>query len=177
MSNLANRFPQKEELYYIYSVACFLVYTWAIFVFLYFLPGLILNTSQADLFAVFCYGSTIVQLDVLLFTLLAILVILILPPKYTQNKKVAIGAIVVFILFFATLILQALYNIYSPGLTIEILAFLFLMALSGFTVFATIQSESINHTISKIAKRLSLVTFIYVPLWLVSLVVVVIRNL
>ena len=86
MDRLRNILPPWREIFLVYSMVNFLVFSWAIFIFLYYLSSWILFLPLLELLVVFSYGTLVVLVDIILILVLTLMLAMLLPGKLMRDQ-------------------------------------------------------------------------------------------
>jgi hypothetical protein len=177
MQLLSRRLPARRDVGYAYGGVIFLIYTWALRGFFYQLSSLILYHPAGEIFAIFCYMMALALLESLTVLAGLLLLAVILPRAWFARgfaykgflTALVSGAGAVALERFLTRGLTQISYLYI-GLALCLLVLL--------VVFLVIERfPRIQRILADLVDRLNLFTYIYLPLGILSLVVVLIRNL
>lgn len=97
---LKNRFPIFSEIFTVYSVIVFFWYSWAMLVFLYNLPSLMLSASLDEILSYFAYGMVFVFLDTVLVLAILLGVTGLAPSSLLKDDFIAGGSVLAILFFF-----------------------------------------------------------------------------
>jgi len=179
---LKSRLPSPQEILPVFSTIVFFVFTWALYrmfyqvpAWLYFLSllNILILTAYVLAFALFESGVMLVFLLFLSF---------VFPARLYKDKFVAqSAALVALVSIGAVLVQRKIGSIYQMVLWKLIAYPLFFLV--GVVLFIAVTSFVFDRFswfprfIASIADRLTIFSYVYVPLSLISLAVVIIRNL
>jgi len=176
---ILEKIPQVKEIAPVYAVSVAILYTWALLHFFWRLPSWMLFSSMSDLTVIFFYMVTINFLESILLLFPPLVLSVVLPRKWFYDKFISrgISLIISILLFFIFLNnrIQAdspfpleLVRLRSlPFILMVILAFAFLMDQIGF----------LRKILMELADRLVVFLYISIPVSIVALLVVLIRNI
>lgn len=175
---LANRFPKPQEIISVYAVGVAILYTFTLFAaFNDFSRNWVLYLSITDILSIFAYMITGAFFESLLVITALLFVGFILPPKILQGRFILYGVIMI-VTFLGSLTLRdgTLVGI-SDILKNSRMVFTS-FAVSTF-VFAALGEffTGIRKIIELIADRCVILLYVYMPLSLISVIVIVFRNI
>lgn len=153
------------------GVIAFIVYSWSILEFLKNLPAWIKFLSPGEIFIVFSYVMFGDLIESAVFLVLIMFVSMILPMKLLRDEFALRGSIIAFaVLGSIVLYWVCLY----PGNLILSLMIIVLSMTFFFVVAKKI--KIINRGVTWFSERLSVFLYLYIPISLISILVVIIRN-
>ena len=178
MDKLKKFLPPWREIFLVYSIVNFLVFSWAIFIFLYYLSGWILFLSLLDLLVVFSYGTLVVFIDIMLIMSLTLTLVILLPAKIMREKFVPVGGMFATIFFLWTVILQVGFEEIVELEQHQFILLVCTIVLSIFiSLYAAHRVRFVATAVEGFSKRAGIFTALYAPWCFISLVVVIIRNM
>lgn len=180
MAILKDRLPQQREILYVFGGVVFLVYSWAVRGFLYQVASLRLYHTLGEIFAVFSYLMAFALIESLLIMSGLIMMGFVLPGSWFKEGFAYKG----FITILVTGIAMVQLNRYLFSLNYEIPPLGVIYLGSGITLVLLLSLIWVFHRVSKLQKvlvtlqeRLQIFIYLYVPLGILGLTVVVLRNL
>ena len=182
---ILHRLPSQSEILQVSSVVLFAVFGWSIRGFLYKIPSFTLYFGLASNLAILCYMLAFALLESALVMAFLLLLSVVLPQRVFRQGFAYKAFIIVLVATAASIAFEAWYRIdffkdMMAGLTYPIPPFLIGFAASilvlaalfwAFHVWPRLQRYAIT-----LMQQLSIFAYIYVPLGLLGLVVVLIRN-
>jgi hypothetical protein len=184
--SMRSRLPEKRATLEVLSVVLFAVFGWSIRGFLYKIPSFTLYFGFGANLAILCYMLAFALLESLLVTGLLAGLATLLPSRFLKEGFAWKGFVIVLVAAIAMIVFEGWYRIdffkdimagdrssiapFIVGLLVSI------VALVGLLLLVRSQPR-LQRVVMYIAEQLSIFTYIYVPLGLIGLVVVVIRNL
>jgi len=153
------------------------IHTWSIWQFLYRLPSFLMYLDLLNLLAVFAYYMAFAFLESILLLVLLGTVAIILPKQwYAANFDAVSLPIVLGLTVSAAMYQKRMGNAYSGidsilswfGFTL--LAVLFLALVFGYF-------RGIRNISGKVMERISIMSYLYIPVGIISLLAVIYRNL
>lgn len=180
MSIFRERLPQRWEILYVYGGVVFVIYSWAIRGFLYQLSSLRLYHNLGEIFGVFSYLMAFALLESLVIMSGLIVVGFILPGKWFREGfaykgflTTLVAGIVMIKLHFYLFSLN--YTI-PPGNVIYLgTGIAIVVLISLLLVFQNF--PQLQRFLLAFQERLQVFLYIYIPLGIVGLAIVVLRNL
>ncbi len=174
---LHSRLPAQGDILQAAGGGFFLIFTWALRGFLYQLSSLLLYHSVGDIFAILAYMLALALLET--FAVLAILIALasLLPAHWLRQ---GFGGKAFLILLIGGAASTALASYLSQKMTAFLplaggLALALLLLGSSFLLLERLPAA--RRALGGFLERLSIFAWIYLPLGILSLLVVLIRNL
>jgi hypothetical protein len=171
---IKHRFPDRRASILVFSAAIFAVFTWTVRGFIYQVPSFILYFNLWDILGIFALLLTFALMESMLVAGLVILFGALLPAKWLKAGFAYKG--------FITVVVSAIVFIYLKSVmtnqpTIQFLGTTFFVAfLSWLGLVLTAHFwHRFQRLVLDIADRLSIFLYIYIPLGLLSVMVVMIR--
>lgn len=145
---------------------------------LQFLPAWVLRLSVWDLLGVVAYTQAFALLESLLLWLVVMLVGIVLPAKLVANRFLVLGSALFFLHSIWVIIIQYIYDALRSGGLIQFLLLGSVYAFSvAVTFFLVTRSDKLAASIRALIERLAVLSFIYIFVDLLSVFVVILRNL
>jgi hypothetical protein len=175
--NLRQRIPTWQQITPVYGVIALVIYSWTILRFFWKLPSWLYYQSLGDIFSLYAYSAFVNLLESLVVLLAPLVLSIILPEKWFRNRFVA-RSTVMLLLGFSFL---AYFDYHIPDMEnypryllnwapYVAIAILILGYLSGLV-------RPIVKLAEGLAERTVIFLYITIPLSVISLFVVGIRNL
>lgn len=177
MTFLRGRIPPLPDLYRVFSLTIFLVYTWSIVILLWNVPRFILFLSVGEIATSAAYSFSIAFADSLLITALVMILAFIFPPGWMRDQFVPVGGACASGLFGISIAFQSLSanlwimddaRLLTLGALILVLLGLFARAVSRIRWLAS--------ALSSFAQRTAVIAGIYLLLGVLGLITVIFRN-
>jgi hypothetical protein len=172
------RFPSRNEIFLAFVICVFPVYVWSIINLLMEVPAWILRLNTWDLIGVIAYTQAFALIESVLVLGLLVLIGAILPARMFRNKFVAFTAFLVFIttawFIFAHLFDDAIRLWGIKQFIIWIFAYLVTIVI-GYGI--VLRFERIEKALNTIAQRLSILSIFYIIIGVLSLFIVIFRNI
>ena len=177
MTFLFNRFPKREEILSVFGGVVFIVFSWSIRGFLYIFPSLILRHSLGETLSVLCYMLAFSLFESLFLIGGELLVSMVLPQKWFLEGFAYKGFISILVFTIALIVLQDNFTNTLPPVNILYLGFAITISVIVVMFFLLDKVAVFRKTLLAIEERLQVFVYIYVPLGILGIVVVVFRNL
>lgn len=175
---LRRKFPARQDVFSVFASCVFLVYSWSILWFLQKLPSWLQYLNPWDNISIFAYTQAFALLESVVILFVLVVLSILLPVRFFRDRFAAQGSVMVFVAACWAVLLRAFdLGLRSWGLN----EFLLGLALSPVPIGASCAlvhcSDRLARAIEAFAERLTVLLYIYVPLGLLSLVLVVARNI
>lgn len=172
-TKISERIPNTKHLYQVYGVIVMLIYGWSLYQFFWMLPGWLKYQPTNNIFSIFSYTLVNDLFESLLILVCIILIAIILPAKWFREGFVLRGGLTV--LYFLILTIVIAYN----EISLKTISANWIWSLVGLGVLHFIAGKTpiVQKIIENIADASTIFLFLSLPLSLLSLVVIIIRNL
>lgn len=179
---LRSRLPGRSEALPVFSLAIFYIFSWTIFRMFYELPSWLYYLSLFNILVLVAYSMMFALLESVLLFSFTCLVSLILPENLFRARFVAQGSLLVSLVCFAAVTAQRrlgwLLQMQAWQTIVVPLAFILVsIALLVLSAWLFKRVPRIPALIQGLSERMSVFAYLYLPLGLLSLVVVIFRNL
>lgn len=183
---LAARLPDKQHIWPVFSVIVFIIFTWMLYNFFFQIPSWLFYMKAVDILILLAYVMSYSLIESLLVMSSVLLVCMVLPSKYFKDKFVTQGAILVVVIsgiaYFLRLQMETISKLEIEN---QITTWLIIVTtiLFGIALMVIILAKvfdrlpGLSRGISSLANRMVVFSYIYVPLGLIGLIVVIIRNI
>ena len=173
---MLNRFPKRQEIASVYAVIATMLFTWSVLLFLWYLPSWMHFMSVGDIAAVFCYIMSASFLEGTSFLIVLLVICFVVSPEYFLDEFIARGtaislpAIGMMMVYFRITNENISKIIFTPiGLIVSLLVIL----ISYFSA----NNRQVRQALERLAERLTVFLYVIIPVFTISIAVVVIRNL
>jgi hypothetical protein len=175
------RLPDRQSILGVYAVIVFLVYSWTLFTSFYKLPSWMFYLTIGQILSVYAYAFSVDLLE----SILALAVVLFLDftlflALKNREEFQSRSILLILVVLISSMLRLALFQSYddiqsflSGELTWWTITFLLALVIAA----AAPKSKWIRKVIEGIAERATVFLYIYLPLSLISLVTVIIRNI
>jgi hypothetical protein len=174
--SIIEKIPRLEDIAPVYAVIVMMIYPWTLSRFFWKLSSWILFASVGDLTVFFAYMVVVNLLESILVLLVPILMSIILPQKWFYDRfKTRSISLVLFGLGYLIYLDKKLYADFPfpltlvrwiPAAGVAILLLVFLVDQVGF----------LRRVLDELANRLTVFLYISIPISVVSLLIILIRN-
>jgi len=169
---IRNRFPHRSEIISVLGIAVFVCHSWTILGFLNRLSSFILYLTTAEIAEVFAFMMAFALLESLLITAVLAVLSAILPSKWFRDGFAYKGFIFMVVMTLAAIIFQKnLKAVFPPPTTLALYGALPLL-LAAVLIGAIYRMPRVQRILLSIADRFSIMLFLYVPIGVLSMVVV-----
>ena len=177
--SLKNRIPNTQQIIAVYGVISFIIYGWTLLQFFWRLPSWEYFFTTGNIFTVLAYALATNLLESLTVLLLPLMLSIILPGGWFKDVFVSRASILVMsglgYIIYVSRYLTSTPDYYYPinllRLTPAIGVLIFLLA------FLIDRVSLLRKVVEDIADRSAIFTYIFMPLGIVSLLVVIARNI
>lgn len=171
-----SRLPSMGQLTAVYGVIVLMVYGWTIYWYLWKLPSWLYFLTLGELLVTFSYAMIVNFIESLLILLVPVLLSLLLPHHWFRERFVAQGVVLVVLLLIALMnylnVITGLQD-FPPGLGGKVLAAIIVIA---FLIFLVGRIELLSKVVGEIGNRATIFIYIFLPISVLSIFVVLIRN-
>jgi hypothetical protein len=164
------------------SVIIFFDFTWTLYRFSYYLPSWLGYLSTLGTLVVAAYTLSFALLESLVFLVFLVFLSLVFPSRFFQDKFVPQGSALTAVLGSGAFFLQRkifiFYSMEMWQLAATVIAIpIAVVVLVLISSFLLDRFKMLPRLANTVADRMTLFAWIYIPLGLLGLVVVVLRNL
>jgi hypothetical protein len=172
------RFPNRQEIFKAFAVCVFLVQIWSIYNVWHAVPSWVLAMDAWTLVGTIAYTQAFALFESLLVMILMVLMAVILPGKWYRERFVAQSSIAI-ILAAAASVLAHFYGqdwgMWNTRGFLTWLGILFCLIVVAFLL--VYRFKGLQRGLEALADRLIILSSVYIAIGLVSLVLVLIRNI
>jgi hypothetical protein len=173
-----SRLPNFDSILPVFAVIAFMVYGWTLVVFLWKLPSWILYLTLGEIFVVLAYSLTAALLESLTALAVLLLISALLPSEWLREVFVVRGTIASLVGLGAVMLYMNRYA--AIGYDFINVLIPWSLAGLGLTVLAAFlagRNRFLVRTAAWLADQLTVFVYLFVPASLVSLLVVLYRNI
>ena len=179
---MPSKFPNSQESLPVFSLILFIVFSFTTFRMLFQIPSWLNSHSTTDIFFLASYVFAVALIECLLLFGFILLINFILPGKFFRAHFVAQGSLVITICTIWALILKFITPGYEFANLQEPLGWLLIFMLSLLIIllagsFLLRRYQQIEDLVDSLADRMVIFAWIYAPIGLISLCIVLIRNI
>ena len=175
--SIIEKIPKLEEIAPVYAVIVLMIYPWTLTRFFWKLSSWILFASVGDLAALFAYMVVVNFLESILVLLALLVMSIILPQKWFYDRfKTRSVALVLFGLGYL-IYLNKNFHADSP-FPLTLVRWIPIVAVAILVlVFLVDQVGFLRRVLDEMANRLTIFLYISIPVSVIALLVVLIRNI
>src|SRR6266498_4084659 len=174
---IGNRFPHRSEIIAVFGVAVFACFSWTIIGFFNKLSSFTLYFTLGEIATIFVYMMAFALLESLTVTATIVLLSVILPTSWLKEGFAVKGFVFLIVATGAAILFQKELKDHFPS-TLTLLAGSVLpLLLSAFLIIIVRSMPKVQNILLNVQDRMVIMLFIYVPIGLLSLLVVMYRNL
>jgi hypothetical protein len=182
LNALRTRLPSRQELFPVLAVFVFFAYTWALYRMFWYVPSWLEYLNLWKVLTIAAYVLAFALFESLLMLGLLVLFSLFFPPRIFKDRFIVQGASLAALTSLAAFMLQRKINlVYRLELwQLELYPLVLLVALVFVVLALGLLFERLPflaRLVQAIAERLTIFAYFYLPLGLLGLAVVILRNL
>jgi len=175
LTALRNKIPPFHEILALYATIVFLIYGWATITFFWKVPSWLYFLSLEEIAGILSYtfASSLLECTIILFIFL--FASLVLPSKWLYNRFAVRGSLMVYALTF-WVVLFTLNSLIQLPTTSDVITFSIGVLLTS--VLAMILANRISvvqRLIITVGNRLTVFLYLWLPLSLIAILVIVLR--
>ena len=170
------RMPAREEVKLVFSMAAFCVFTWALRNYFYQFPALILSYNVWDLLSILAYTFFFALIESLLTTAFIVVLAFILPGLFLREGFSYKGSFAIIAAGVISIHLQVVMS-NQPKVDFLLIELARWLVLWLAPVLLTRYVPFVRKVVFEVLDRLTIFSYVYVPLGIISLLAVIVRNL
>ncbi len=176
MATFKNLFPPNQSIVLVFASCVVPIYSWSILAFLKKVPSWLIFLRPWDLISIFAYSQAFALLESAIFLLVLILLSMILPARLFRHRFVAQGSVVMFLAAIYALVFQfKSWTDFSS--TVLFLGAVLYLVLNGVAYVLVKRYKRLEQAIHAFVEQLTVLLYFYVPVTLVSVIIVIARNI
>jgi len=174
-----NHLPSFRQITPVYAVCVIMIYTWTTLWFFWSLPSWLFYLNLGEVIVLYAYISVINLLESLLVLCVPLGLSVVLPQKWFRDSFVSRGASLVILgLGYAMfLALQLRTSEAYPGALLKVWSIALAVGAIFLLVFMAGKTPLVKKVIEVIAQQATILLFVYLPISLISLFIVLPRVL
>ena len=175
---MKNRLPRIQDIVPVYAVISFMIYGWTFVLFFWKLPSWLNFMTPAQLFGAFSYGilTNVIESLIVISGLLCLCILL--PSRYLRDAFVDRGTMITIIGLGSVMLYQYKYGAvrfdFANDIRLWAIATVLIILLF---VFLTTKVKFLKSAMLNISDRMIIFLYIFVPLSVICVLDVIIRNL
>jgi hypothetical protein len=174
---IRNRLPSRSEIISVFGVVVFACHSWTMLGFLNKLSSFLLYFSVGEILSIFAYMMSVALLESIAVTILLVLLSVLLPSNWLRDGFAYKGFVIVVIATAASILFQKFLPDDYPSILMLAASTLVPLILIVLLIGVSQSFPKLRSLLLDIQDRISIMLFIYVPIGVLSLMVVVFRNL
>ena len=175
--NFLNRFPSRKQLVPVYAVAVAVIYGWSMLRFFWRLPSLLNYSTVGDIGIIFSYLIAVNFFESLAVVSVPVIFSLILPRKWFYDQFITMGVLLVSLGLGYMIFVESHINEVEafPYTLFQWMPLVFL-AILVFVLFVG-RIAFLKRVLEDISERFEIFLFISIPISVIAILVVLIRNI
>ena len=183
---IKKRLPARTDVLRVFNIVIFVVFSWSIRGFLFEIPAFLLYLGLGDITSILFYMLAFALLESILVTGGLVLVSMLLPPKWFKSGFAYKGFLLILAATIGLILFQGYYKIgffqnlmrndYSDFIPILAGLMIGILVLSSLYWLFHIKPRY-QHYLSVIIEQFGVFSYIYLPLGVIGIMVVMIRNI
>jgi hypothetical protein len=174
---IGNRFPHRSEIISVLGVGVFVCYSWTIIGFFNKFSSFILYFRPSEIADIFAFMMAFALLESLTVTAVVVLLSALLPSRWLKEGFAFKGFIFLVVAAITAIIFQKLLTDHYPSPWMLLGVSIIPLVVIAFLIFVIHSQPKVQNILLSIQDRILILLFIYVPIGLISLIVVMYRNL
>ncbi|MGC1376810.1 MAG: hypothetical protein WA821_11325 [Anaerolineales bacterium] len=179
MNSLLQRLPARTSIVSVYAVICFLVYSWTILIAFWKFPSWIYDLTIDEIIGINAYAFTVNLFESVFVLGILLFLCVILPASFLKNDF-TVRATIILVCLLGSAMLHLYVN--RDGESLEnFIGTMQIWWASTLVVLAvllgmSIKVQRLRAVVANIADRLIILLYVFMPLSLMSVVIVILRN-
>ena len=174
--------PDRWEMLPVFGIFCFFCFSWSLYRLFWYIPSWMEYLSIWKVLIIICYVLAFALIESLVMALLTTLFLKVFPKKVINNRFVLIASSLSVLVSLAAFLLQRkislVYRLEIWQILLYALIFLLLLVGGVFLMGLILDRQpKISRFGADLVERMTIFAYIYVPLGLIGLIVVILRNL
>lgn len=175
---LKSRLPAFDAILPVFAVISFMVYGWTLVVFLWKVPSWMMFLTLGEILSVFAYSMTSALLESLAALAILLLASVLLPARWMRDVFVARGGVAALFGLGSIMLYMARLSVIGYAVLNYLFQWMWIaLGLTLLLVFLAPRLRFVVRAVAWISDRLIVFLFLLVPISLVSVIVVIVRNL
>ena len=180
-AGMSKRLPHVNEIISVFAVISAMTYGWTLLAFLWKLPSWLDYLTYGEILTVYSYSLLTNFMESIFVLALILLLCVILPARFLRDVFTLRGTIFAISLLGTMMFVLSFYSDDNPALMESLPVWLVILVLSSlFMVLLDMLSRNVRSVASALlwlSDRLTIFLYVNLPLSLLALIVVTIRNL
>ena len=181
-TKLTTKLPSRNDALTVLSVILFIVFSWALYRTFWWVPSWLEYLSVWSILIIFAYVMAFALFESLVILAMLILLCLLLPRKIFKDQFILQGSTLSLLLGVGAFLIQRNVNVIyrlklEQTLLYPLLILVAVILLMFITSFLFKRIQPLARLTQATAERMTIFAYIYVPMGLIGLLVVIFRNL
>jgi hypothetical protein len=177
----AERFPDTQNILGVYSVIVFLIYSWTLIISFYKVPSWLFYLTIGQILSIYAYSflANLVESLLILAGVLLLEVTIFFPLK-NKDEFQSRSILMAFSILVSSMTRLLLYKSFEASevfVSGELTWWILTVLLGLFFAITVSKRKKIRGIVEGIAKRVTVFLYVYIPISLLSIIVVIVRNL
>ena len=177
MNLIRNRLPRRQEIIAVFGVVVFVCHSWTLLGFFNKLSSFLLYFTPSEIFSIFSYMMSVALLESIAVTILLVLLSILLPSSWFRDGFAYKGFVIVVIATAASILFQKFLPDEFPSTLMLAVFTIVPLALIATLILVNRSFPRLQNIFLDIQDRFSIMLYIFVPIGILSLAVVLFRNL
>jgi hypothetical protein len=174
---IRKRFPRRREVIAVLGIAVFLCFSWTIIGFFNKLSSFILYFTPAEIASIFAFMMAFALLESLVVSGILLLLSVILPSSWLKEGFAFKGFVILLVVAAAAILFQKALGDQFPSLQVLLTYSILPILVIAVLVWIVHSRPKLQNILLNIQDRIQIMLFIYVPIGVIGLLVVMARNL
>ena len=174
---IKNRLPRLAQVYPVYATIVILTYGWTIYWALWKLPSWLNFLPLGEIGSIFCYLMATNFIESLIALFGVIVICLILPQKWFYDLFVSRGSVLAACVLISIMVFEYHFDKPSDYFYKFPLYLPLILLIAGVLVFLAGRIQIVRRAVEVFAENAVIFLFISLPVSVLSLIVVIVRNL
>lgn len=176
LGSIKERLPAIQQFKSTWAVIIFLVFSWGIYRFLYQLPSWIKYLSLSDCIGILSYALAFALLESCFVMVVLVIFTFLMPMMVSRDKFVAQSSAMLFWISLCALIIHKHFKIFEPLPLKWLIGFCLVISMVIVSVLVK-RLKALENILLIFADRAVIFLYIYVPLGLLGMIIVILRNI
>jgi hypothetical protein len=174
---LRKKIPPLHEILALYATIVFLIYGWASITFFWKVPSWLYFLSLGEIGSILSYTFASSLLECTIILLIFLLASLVLPSRWLYNKFAVRGSLIVYALTF-WVVLFTLNSLIQLPTTSDVITFgIGVLVTSVLAILLAERFSFVQSLVITVGNRLTIFLYLWLPLGLIGLLVIIFRIL
>ncbi len=179
MKLILQRLPPRTSILPIYAVICFIVYSWTVLITFWKIPSWLYSLTVDEMVRITAYAFTLNLFESIFLLGVLLFFCMLLPASFLKNDFTIRGTVIL-VCLLGSAMLHLYVNRSGDSLenfiaTMQVWWLVTLLAL-GVLLFVSVKIHWIRAVITEASDRLIILLYLFMPLSLISVAIVILRN-